>query len=128
MIVSIHQPNFFPWIGYFDKINRSDKFIFLTDSLRSKNDKYLTRTKILNNNFKPQYLSIPLGIKQIPINQLMMPAEISFPSVTLGENSIWVPDLMHYNVAEKPMAKFEQTDYFNDLSKRLAKYRDLHGK
>ena len=26
------------------------------------------------------------------------------------------------------MAKFEQTDYFNDLSKRLAKYRDLHGK
>ena len=26
------------------------------------------------------------------------------------------------------MAKFEQTDYFNDLSKRLARYRDLHGK
>ena len=30
-ICAIHQPNFFPWSGYFDKIRRADIFVFLDD-------------------------------------------------------------------------------------------------
>ena len=56
MIISIHQPNFFPWMGFFDKLNRSDKFVFLTSSVRSKNDKYLTRTRLLSHS-KPCYIN-----------------------------------------------------------------------
>jgi hypothetical protein len=31
-IISIHQPNYIPWLGYFYKISQSDCFVFLDDA------------------------------------------------------------------------------------------------
>lgn len=44
-IVSIHQPNFIPWLGYFYKIKKSDIFVFLDNVQFSKNS-YQNRVKI----------------------------------------------------------------------------------
>ena len=38
MIVAIHQPQYLPWLGYFDKIRRADAFCFLDNVQYKKND------------------------------------------------------------------------------------------
>lgn len=45
MIVSIHQPHYLPWLGYFDKIRESDIFVFL-DNVQYKHREYQNRNKI----------------------------------------------------------------------------------
>ncbi len=57
-IVSIHQPNFMPWLGYFYKIAQSDTFIFLNDAEFSKGS-YTNRSKILVNA-KSKWLTVPI--------------------------------------------------------------------
>lgn len=47
-VVAIHQPNFFPWLGYFDKIVRSDVFIFFDDvQFPKKGGSWSNRVKFL---------------------------------------------------------------------------------
>ncbi len=45
MILSAHQPQYIPWLGYFDKIARSDVFVFL-DNVQYKPREYQNRNKI----------------------------------------------------------------------------------
>jgi hypothetical protein len=45
MIVSAHQPQYIPWLGYFDKIAKSDRFVFL-DNVQYKEREFQNRNKI----------------------------------------------------------------------------------
>ena len=61
MNIAIHQPNFFPWSGYFYKIKLSDYFVFLDDVQFSKNS-YTNRVKIVNEK-KQTWLTLPINAK-----------------------------------------------------------------
>jgi len=61
MILTAHQPAYLPWLGYFDKIIRSDIFIFL-DSVQFEKNSFTNRNKIKT----PQgfnWLTIPVITK-----------------------------------------------------------------
>jgi len=49
-IVAIHQPNFFPWLGYFNKIARADLFIVLDHvQFPKKGGTYSNRVQLVVN-------------------------------------------------------------------------------
>jgi len=62
MIISIHQPNFLPWIGYFNKIKNSDIFVFLNDVQFEQGKTFTSRTKIICGGVE-NWLTIPIKKK-----------------------------------------------------------------
>lgn len=45
MIIAVHQPQYLPWLGYFDKIKKSDCFVFL-DKVEYKQREFQNRNRI----------------------------------------------------------------------------------
>jgi len=72
LVCAIHQPNFFPWLGYFDKIKKADIFVFLDDvQNQKKGSNWVNRTK-LNYFGEEKWFTCPIkrpsGV--IPINKV----------------------------------------------------------
>ena len=60
-IVSIHQPTYLPWLGFFNKIISSEKFVFLDDVKFVKRE-WKNRNKIRKTSFSDEYkwLTVPV--------------------------------------------------------------------
>ena len=61
MIVSVHQPQYIPWIGYFHKIKSSDVFVLL-DNVQYKKREFQNRNKIRTKE-GPIWLTVPVLTK-----------------------------------------------------------------
>jgi len=58
MIVAGHQPNYLPWLGFFDKIKRSDLFI-IEDNVQFEQQGFTNRNKIMTAD-GVRWLSVPV--------------------------------------------------------------------
>ena len=61
MIISVHQPQYLPWLGYFDKIDRADIFVLL-DNVQFKKNEWQNRNKIKTAKGW-QWLTVPVMYK-----------------------------------------------------------------
>ena len=72
MIVAVHQPQYLPWLGYFDKIDKADVFVLL-DTVQFKKNEWQNRNKIKTAQGW-QWLTVPVmykypqQINEVPIN------------------------------------------------------------
>ena len=57
MVITIHQPEHFPYMGYFQKMEAADLFIIL-DNVNYRKNYFQNRNKLLNNNNVEEWFTI----------------------------------------------------------------------
>lgn len=67
----ISQPNYLPWLGYFEQIARSDLFVFL-DTVQFARREWQNRNRLKNFDNKPFWLTVPVmkHTQKTPINKI----------------------------------------------------------
>jgi hypothetical protein len=68
--ITILQPSYIPWLGYFDQLSRVNTFVFYDDVLYTKND-WRNRNKIKTAS-GTAWLTIPVNIKNRLKDQLLI--------------------------------------------------------
>ena len=59
MMLAAHQPQFAPWLGFFDKLDRADVFVLL-DDVQFKKNEWQNRNRI-KGAAGPQWLTVPVS-------------------------------------------------------------------
>jgi hypothetical protein len=69
--IAIHQPEHFPYEGFFKKMKEADIFVIL-DTVKFKKNNFQNRNKILNSSGSEEWFGFPVSKKSnsIPINKV----------------------------------------------------------
>lgn len=63
MKIAIHQPNFLPWLGFFNKIKQVEVFVLL-DNVQYVKGTIANRNLIKNKKGESQYITVPVKISK----------------------------------------------------------------
>lgn len=95
MTVSVHQAQYLPWLGYFDKIARSDCFVFL-DCVQYKEREFQNRNKIRRKGGW-MWLSVPvLARGRQAINEVAIDNGANWQRQHAGSISTWYGGAAHF--------------------------------
>ncbi len=84
MIIAIHQPNYLPYLGFFDKMKQSDIFIIYDDAQFNKEDfQHRNRIRIYHGW---NYLTVPVEKKRTPIKDIKIRNELRIKGITWQES------------------------------------------
>jgi len=97
MLVAIHQPQYLPWLGYFDKMDRADAFCYL-DNVQYKKNEWQNRNR-LKTAQGWQWLTVPVKYR--------FPQKII--EVTVNEAVHW----QHKHI-QALITNYKKAPYFND--------------
>jgi len=92
MTVSIHQPNYLPWLGFFDKIKRSDKFVIFDNVQYPRGKGHFgnrNKIKIYNDS---KWLTVPVeGKSEMKnFNEVLYSSEIVDKSIVGGDRILTI--------------------------------------
>jgi len=121
--IAITQPNFIPWLGYFEMIDRVDIFVYLDDVQYPTNRReWINRNRIAskkNCGWDWITVSIPhTGNKHNNIND-----------TSISNQNIWFPNLRNKIInrySNTPFFKLYSLDFFNILSNNFTDIANLN--
>ncbi len=81
MIVTIHQPEHLPWLGFFNKLSKAELFVIL-DSVQFEKNYFQNRNRIIGSN-GAQYIGIPVNMAG------HMDGTIATTEIAVNANPTW---------------------------------------
>ncbi len=125
MIISVHQPQYIPWLGYFDKIAKCDTFVFL-DNVQYKEREFQNRNKIRTKDGW-SWLTVPVisqGKGRQNIRDVKIDNEIAWQRKHLGalRSAYAKADFFdkYYSFFEKVLAR--DWEYLKDLNFEISRF------
>jgi len=127
MIVSIHQPNYLPWLGYFSKIKQSDLFILFDDVQFPRGKKHFGHRNRIKTNFNAsKWLTVPIQNKSdmVSFNDTDINYSLDWNKEHLRLIEIFYKEAPHFNKYFTDISELLLKEYANltELSKKLIVY------